>query len=49
MPKRYMDAMILVQWFGKPYIVLTMTCNPNGFEIKQELQAYEEAQNRLDF
>ena len=29
--KRYMDAMALVQCFGKPDIFLTMTCNPNWF------------------
>lgn len=37
MRKRYMDAMALVQCFGKPDIFLTMTCNPNWLEIKQEL------------
>lgn len=29
MTKRYMDAMALVQRFGKPDIFLTITCNPN--------------------
>ena len=29
MLKRYMDAMALVQRFGKPYLFLTITCNPN--------------------
>ena len=38
MRKRYMDAMALVQRFGKPDIFLTMTCNPNWQEIKQELR-----------
>ena len=48
MRKRYMDTMTLVQWFRKPNIFLTITCNPNCCEIKQELQAHEEIQNRPD-
>ncbi|KAL5575313.1 hypothetical protein UlMin_017012 [Ulmus minor] len=48
MRKRYMDAMSLVQRFGKPDIFLTITCNPNWNEIKQELQPHEEPQNRPD-
>ena len=48
MRKRYMDAMTLVQQFRKPDIFLTITCNPNWYEIKQELQSYENAQNRPD-
>ncbi|KAK3198108.1 hypothetical protein Dsin_021523 [Dipteronia sinensis] len=48
MRKRYMDAMALVQRFGKPDIFLTMTCNPNWLEIKRELQPLEESQNRPD-
>ena len=43
MRKRYMDAMALVQVFGKPDIFLTITCNPNWFEIKEELEPYEES------
>ena len=43
-----MNAMTLVKRFGKPDIFLTMTCNPNWYEIKQELQTYEKAQNRPD-
>ena len=46
--KRYMDAMALMQRFGKPDIFLTVTCNPNWPEIKQELRLGEEAQNRPD-
>ncbi|KAL5582136.1 hypothetical protein UlMin_014578 [Ulmus minor] len=46
MRKRYMDAMSLVQRVGKPDIFLTITCNPNWNEIKQELQPHEESQNR---
>ncbi|KAL5543450.1 hypothetical protein UlMin_007234 [Ulmus minor] len=48
MRKRYMDAMALVQVFGKPDIFLTITCNPNWSEIKEELEPYEEPQNRPD-
>ncbi|KAL5571471.1 hypothetical protein UlMin_021068 [Ulmus minor] len=40
--------MALVQVFGKPDIFLTITCNPNWFEIKEELEPYEEPQNRPD-
>ncbi|KAG5547752.1 hypothetical protein RHGRI_013442 [Rhododendron griersonianum] len=46
MQKRYLDAMALVQKFGKPDIFLTMTCNPAWPEIKNELRPHEEAQNR---
>ena len=37
MRRRYMDAMALVRKYGKPDIFLTMTCNPNWDEIKNEL------------
>ncbi|XP_028055550.1 uncharacterized protein LOC114259710 [Camellia sinensis] len=46
--RRYVDAMALVQRFGKPDIFLTMTCNPAWPEIKTELGPNEEAQNRPD-
>ncbi|CAA0815513.1 Unknown protein, partial [Striga hermonthica] len=48
MKKRYLDAMTLVQRFGKPDIFLTMTCNPNWPEIKDFLKENEESQNRPD-
>ena len=48
MQKRYMNAMALVQRFGKPDIFLTITCNPNWLEIKQELGNNDEVQNRPD-
>ena len=48
MRKRYMDAMALVQVFGKPDIFLTITCNPNWCEINQQLKTHEEPQNRHD-
>ncbi|XP_056697313.1 uncharacterized protein [Spinacia oleracea] len=48
MKKRYLNAMSLVKKYGKPDLFLTMTCNPNWPEIKQELAVGEEAQNRPD-
>lgn len=48
MRKRYLDAMSLVQRYGKPDLFLTMTCNPKWAEIKNELKRHEEAQNRPD-
>ncbi|XP_062093997.1 uncharacterized protein LOC133800034 [Humulus lupulus] len=48
MRKRYMEAMTLVQRYGKPDIFLTMTCNPNWPEISNELLQHEEPQNRPD-
>ncbi|KAG7990160.1 hypothetical protein I3843_02G011400 [Carya illinoinensis] len=42
MRKRYMEAMALVQRYGKPDIFLTMTCNPNWQEISNELRLHEE-------
>ncbi|XP_071582165.1 uncharacterized protein [Temnothorax nylanderi] len=37
MQERYQDAMSLVRKFGKPDIFLTMTCNPQCPEIKNNL------------
>ncbi|XP_023771489.1 uncharacterized protein LOC111920145 [Lactuca sativa] len=48
MRQKYVDAMALVQKFGKPDIFLTMTCNPNWPEIIENLKPYEEGQNRAD-
>ncbi|XP_027156334.1 uncharacterized protein LOC113757127 [Coffea eugenioides] len=48
MRRKYIDAMTLVQKFGKPDIFLTMTCNPNWPEIKEHLIEKEEAQNHPD-
>ena len=48
MRPRYIDAMALVQKFGKPDIFLTITCNPNWPEIKDHLMSHEETQNRAD-
>nr|GMD14732.1 ATP-dependent DNA helicase PIF1 [Ipomoea batatas] len=43
-----MDAMSLVQNFGKLDMFLTMTCNPNWPEIKGLLQYNDDAQNMPD-
>ncbi|XP_021721355.1 uncharacterized protein LOC110688911 [Chenopodium quinoa] len=48
MRRRYLDAMSLVQHYGKPDIFLTMTCNPSWPEITDELLHHEEVQNRPD-
>ena len=48
MRRRYMDAMALVWKYGKPDIFLTMTCNPNWDEIKQDLLPGQIAQDRPD-
>ncbi|XP_059311488.1 uncharacterized protein LOC132063074 [Lycium ferocissimum] len=48
MRRRYMDAIVLVQHFGKPDIFFTMTCNPSWPEIKANLLSTDELQNRPD-
>ena len=48
MRHRYMDAMALVCKYGKPDIFLTMTCNPNWDEIRNELYPGQSAQDRPD-
>ncbi|RAL48781.1 hypothetical protein DM860_001101 [Cuscuta australis] len=48
MRRRYMDAMALVQRFGKPDLFLTITCDPNWPEIKESLRYADEVQNRPD-
>nr|XP_016460125.1 PREDICTED: uncharacterized protein LOC107783644 isoform X1 [Nicotiana tabacum]XP_016460126.1 PREDICTED: uncharacterized protein LOC107783644 isoform X1 [Nicotiana tabacum] len=46
MRQRYMDAIALVQHFGKPDIFLTIKCNPSWLEIKEHLLPTDETQNR---
>ena len=46
--KRYMDAMALVQRFGKLDLFLRIKCNPNWPEIKAEVQSNQEILNRHD-
>ena len=48
MKKRYLNAMALVELYGKPDIFLTMMCNTNWVEIQQELVEGELAQDRPD-
>ncbi|KAH9615795.1 hypothetical protein KSS87_021796 [Heliosperma pusillum] len=48
MKKRYLNAMALVQRFGKPDLFVTITCNANWPEIKAALGNGEVAQNRPD-
>nr|XP_009775438.1 PREDICTED: uncharacterized protein LOC104225359 [Nicotiana sylvestris] len=48
MRQRYMDAIALVQYFGKPDLFVTMTCNPTWPEIEEHLALSDEAQNRPD-
>ncbi|KAG5535834.1 hypothetical protein RHGRI_023563 [Rhododendron griersonianum] len=48
MRRRYLNAMTLVERYGKPDLFLTMICNPSWQEIKDEMKPHEEAQNRLD-
>lgn len=43
--KQHMDAITLVQWFGKVDIFLSMICNPNWLEIREELESNQETQN----
>ncbi|XP_044354828.1 uncharacterized protein [Triticum aestivum] len=46
--RRYLNAMALVQKYGKPDIFLTMTCNPNWGEIISELEPGQTPQDRPD-
>nr|GEV75526.1 ATP-dependent DNA helicase PIF1-like [Tanacetum cinerariifolium] len=48
MRKRFLDSMTLVQDVGKPDIFLTMTCNPNWSDFKENLYEGQTAQDRPD-
>ena len=48
MRRRYIDAMALVQKYGKPDYFLTMTCNTMWSEIQQNLKHEDKPQNRTD-
>ncbi|XP_022872070.1 uncharacterized protein LOC111391153 [Olea europaea var. sylvestris] len=48
MLRRYLDAITLVQRYEKSYLFITITCNPNWPEIKQELKYNDEVENRPD-
>ncbi|XP_075499811.1 uncharacterized protein LOC142538359 [Primulina tabacum] len=48
MRKRYLDAIALVKAFGKPDLFLTITCNPEWKEIKENLFDGQVAHDRPD-
>ncbi|GAU43626.1 hypothetical protein TSUD_185190 [Trifolium subterraneum] len=48
MTQRYEDGMAIVLRDGKPYIFLTMTCNPSWTEITSELLPFQTPQDRPD-
>ncbi|KAG5565561.1 hypothetical protein RHGRI_001464 [Rhododendron griersonianum] len=48
MRRRYLDAIALVQRFGKPDLFITVTCNPDWKEIKDSLKQGQLAQDRPD-
>ncbi|XP_070009184.1 uncharacterized protein [Nicotiana sylvestris] len=48
MRRRYMDAMALVQHFGKPDLFITRICNPDWAEIKENLCEGQLAEDRPD-
>nr|XP_042898735.1 uncharacterized protein LOC122269477 [Parasteatoda tepidariorum] len=48
MHQNYLDAMSIVQRFGKPSLFLTMTCNPRWPEISENLAPRESSHYRPD-
>ncbi|XP_049346841.1 uncharacterized protein LOC125811408 [Solanum verrucosum] len=48
MRRHYMDAMALVQEFGRPDLFITMTCNLEWTEIQEQLCVGQVAQDRPD-
>ncbi|XP_044005848.1 uncharacterized protein LOC122850854 [Aphidius gifuensis] len=48
MLQHYQDAMAIVRKFGKPDLFITMTCNPNWREIKENLLDGQTASDRPD-
>nr|XP_027096190.1 uncharacterized protein LOC113716088 [Coffea arabica] len=49
MRRRYLDAMALVERFGKPDLFITMTCNPEWQEIQENLFEGQTTQDRPDW
>lgn len=47
-PLRFLDAMTLVQHFGKHDYFVTMTCNPYWHEVTSELFPSQTPQARLE-
>ena len=48
MYQNYLDAMSIVQHFGKPSLLITMTCNPSWPEIVSNIGVGESANFRPD-
>ncbi|XP_004139753.2 uncharacterized protein LOC101213993 [Cucumis sativus] len=48
MRHRYLDAMALVQHYGKPDLFITMTCNSEWKEIREELMEGQQSHDRPD-
>jgi hypothetical protein len=46
--QNFIDAMVLVQTYGKPDLFITMTCNPKWREISENIGKNEEVINRPD-
>ena len=46
MVQKYQDSMAIAAKFGKPDLFITMTCNPNWEEIRENLQPGETALDR---
>ena len=48
MMQHYQDAMGIVRKFGKPNLFITMTCNPNWREIRENLRPGQQLSDRPD-
>lgn len=48
MMQRFLNAMAIVQRFGKPDYFIIMTCNPYWEEITQNLEPSQKPQDRPD-
>ena len=48
MQQLYQDSMAIVREFGKPDLFITITCNPNWPEIKDELLLNQQSSDRSD-
>ena len=48
MQKRFLNAMAIVQHYGKPEYFITMTCNPYWEEITSNLEVGQTLQDRPD-
>ena len=48
MMQNYQDAMVIVRMKGKPDLLITMTCNPNWREIRDNLLPGQRASDRPD-